>query len=138
MDEFKFVLRCLAFAAALLILSQLKTKTGTIETDIQATLVSSKTSEIVNNVADGGTKVLRDGMAYLTNKYKQSSAKKDSASVAVQPVVNQVKETVKEAVAVVQNKTAASDKAAAQKIQEVKQVEDDSADSAEEPIEEIK
>ena len=157
MDEIKFVLRCFGFAAVLLVVSQLKTKTGTLETDIQGALVSSQSSELVNKVADGGAKMLRDGATYLSNKYKQSQAKAAPAAapqataaspapVTVNQIKENVKENVKEAVATVQNKTAAYTKAADQKIQEIynqskettKSVQEDSTvDSSEEPIEEI-
>lgn len=79
MDEARFVLKCFAFAALVLVLSQLKTKTGTIETDIQATLVNSKTSEFVNMAADGGVKAIREIAAYAKETYNKdhSETKKE-------------------------------------------------------------
>ena len=69
MDEARFVLKCFVFAALVLMLSQLKTKTGTIETDIQAALVNSKTAEFVNMAADGGVKAIRALAKYAKETY---------------------------------------------------------------------
>jgi signal recognition particle GTPase len=79
MDELRFVLKCFGFAALLLVLSQLKTNTGTIETDIQAALVNSKTAEFVNMAADGGVKAIRSFVSYAKETYNKdhSEAKKE-------------------------------------------------------------
>ena len=79
MDEARFVLKCFGFAALLLVVSQLKTKTGTLETDIQATLVNSKTADFVNKAADGGAKAIRSIISYAKETYNKdhSETKKD-------------------------------------------------------------
>ena len=79
MDEARFVLKCFGFAALLLVVSQLKTKTGTLETDIQAALMSSKTAEFVNKAADGGAKAIRDVINYAKETYNKdrSETKKE-------------------------------------------------------------
>lgn len=79
MDEARFVLKCFGFAALVLVLSQLKTKSGTIETDIQAALVNSKTAEFVNMAADGGVKAIRAMVSYAKETYNKdhSEVKKD-------------------------------------------------------------
>lgn len=122
MDEARFVIKCFLFAALLVTLSQLKTKSGTIETDIQATLVSSQTAEMVNKVADGGVKGIRDLGSYLKAK----------VTSAVQGAPN------KEAVQEKAEAAVADTKKAIQKIEaSVKTAVDQTADSAEEEIEEI-
>lgn len=79
MDEARFVLKCFGFAALLLVFSQLKTKTGTIETDIQAALVNSKTAEFVNMTANGGVKAIRAIASYAKETYNKdhSETKKE-------------------------------------------------------------
>ena len=79
MDEVRFVLKCFGFAALVMVLSQLKTKTGTIETDIQAALVNSKTAEFVNMAADGGVKAIRAVANYAKETYNKdhSETKKE-------------------------------------------------------------
>lgn len=75
MDEARFVLKCFAFAALILVLSQLKTKSGTIETDIQAALVNSNTADFVNKAADGGVKAIRAVMNYAKEAYNKDRSK---------------------------------------------------------------
>jgi len=72
MDEARFVFKCFIFAALLVTLTQLKTKNGTIETEIQATLVSSQTASLLNRVADGGAKAVKDFGIYLRTKISTS------------------------------------------------------------------
>lgn len=91
MDEARFVLKCFLFAALLITLSQLKTKTGTIETQIQATLVSSETSGLVNKIADGGVKAIRDLGSYLRAKI--------SAGIQGAPAKEEVQQKAEAAVA---------------------------------------
>jgi hypothetical protein len=91
MDEARFVLKCFLFAALLITLSQLKTKTGTIETQIQATLVSSETASLVNKVADGGVKAIRDLGSYLRSKI--------SAGIQGAPAKEEVQDKAEAAVA---------------------------------------
>lgn len=71
MDEFKFVLRCFAFAALVLVFSQIKAGDTTIEGHIQASLLNSKVSGFVNKVADGGVKLIRDGSNYVVESYRE-------------------------------------------------------------------
>ena len=68
MDEFRFVMKCFAFAVLLLLVSQLKTKHGTIESELHAALVNSKTAEFVNKAAEGGVKLIRNGTDFLKSK----------------------------------------------------------------------
>jgi len=90
MDEARFVLKCFLFAALLIMLSQLKTKSGTIETQIQATLVSSETAGLVNKIADGGVKGIRDLGSYLRTKI--------SAGIQAAPAKQEVQEKAQAAV----------------------------------------
>jgi hypothetical protein len=79
MAEVRFVLKCFAFAAIILMVSQVKTKSGsTIENQIQASLVSSQMATFVNKTADGGAQLIKDGYFYLTVKMNKSSAAKTS------------------------------------------------------------
>jgi hypothetical protein len=113
MDEVRFVLKCFVFAGLLLMLSQLKTKSGTIETDIQATLVSSQTAGLVNKVADGGVKAVKDFGAYLRTRITatiQSAPSKE----AVQEKAENVSVDMKKAV----QKIEASVKSASQQVPE--------------------
>lgn len=122
MDEARFVLKCFLFAALLIALSQLKTKTGTIETDIQATLVSSDTANLVNRVAEGGVKAVRDLGAFLrakvTSSIQSASAKEQVQQVAETAVIDTKKAIQKIEASV---KTAAS--AADDEIEEVEEIE---------------
>ena len=79
MDEVRFVFRCFFAAALVLVISQLKTKTGTIETDLQGALVNSKTASFVNQVADGGAKAVRNFVGYVKDTYNanRSDVKND-------------------------------------------------------------
>lgn len=83
MDEIKFVMKCFVFAALLLVLTQVKTKDATIESHIEAALVSSQVSNFVNKTAAGGAKLLKDAGHYASESYmnwKRGEAA-DSASV---------------------------------------------------------
>ncbi len=126
MDEARFVLKCFLFAALLVMLSQLKTKSGTIETDIQATLVSSQTADLVNRVADGGVKAVKDLGAYLRTKISssiQGSPSKEevqeAANVKLEAAVVDTKKAIQKIEASV--KTAVS--TAHDEIEEVEEIE---------------
>ena len=58
MDEFKFVMKCFLFAAAVVTLSQLKTDGMTIEARVQDTLTSNSVAHFVNQTAMGGVKFI--------------------------------------------------------------------------------
>lgn len=109
MDEMRFVFKSFLFAAFLIFVSQLKTKNGTIESQIQNVLVNSESAELVNKIADGGAKLVKDSAVYIQNKIK--SKNKDLA-------LKQVQEDVQNAVTNVQNKSAAYQEAAEHKINE--------------------
>lgn len=136
MDEVKFVLRCFVFAAFLLLVSQLKTKNGTIESQIQAVLLSSQAAELVNKIADGGVKMIKDSADYIQNNVKSKNKSE---------TLQQVQADVQHAVAEIQNKSAAYHEAAEQKInefyketQQVKSIEAPiNLEEINEPIEEI-
>ena len=81
MDEARFVIKCFLFAALLLMFSQLKIKDGTVETEVQAALVSSQTAHFVNKIAEGGVKAVRD-LAGLV-KSKMSTANNSDKSPAI-------------------------------------------------------
>lgn len=70
MDEFRFVMKCFAFAAIFLVLSQIKAGNTTIENHIQSSLVNSKVANQVNKVADGGVKLINDGYHYAVDFYQ--------------------------------------------------------------------
>lgn len=69
MDEFKFVIKCFAFAAIFMVLTQIKTGETTLEQQIEASLVNSTVSDFVNKVADGGVKLIKDGSIYAKESY---------------------------------------------------------------------
>ena len=90
MDEARFVLKCFAFAAIVLVVSQVKTKSGgTIENQIQATLVSSEMASFVNKAADGGAQLIKDGAVYLKAKMNKNSTAKDNSGYDDQGAVLQ-------------------------------------------------
>lgn len=68
MDEFKFVIKCFGFAAAFMVLTQIKTGDTTLEQQIEASLVNSTVSDFINKTADGGVKLIKDG----ANKARES------------------------------------------------------------------
>lgn len=70
MDEVKFVLKCLAFSAVLLLVMQIQVDGVTIESRFQETLVNPQMAEFVNNVAHGGVKLARDGYTKAVDFYK--------------------------------------------------------------------
>lgn len=122
MDEARFVLKCFLFSALLIMLSQLKTKSGTIETDIQATLVSSQTAALVNKVADGGVKGLRDLGSYLRTKISssiQSAPSKEAVQEKAEAAVVDTKKAIQKIEAGV--KTAVD--TAADEVEEVEEIE---------------
>lgn len=80
MDELRFVGKCFVFAALILMVSQIKTKNGTIETEIQATLTSSQTAHLVNKVASGGVKAIKNVSLFIKDKISSSSARSPSNS----------------------------------------------------------
>lgn len=80
MDEMKFVLKCFAFAAFLVALSQIKTSNGTVETQIHAALVSSETSAFVNKAAAGGTKLIKESWGYIQNQFAKKPATEEKKS----------------------------------------------------------
>lgn len=79
MDEVRFVARCLAFAALLLVISQLKTNGVSIENHVQASLVNSDVADFVNKAAKGGVKLIHttaDSVKnYIDGRKKTSSQK---------------------------------------------------------------
>jgi hypothetical protein len=79
MDEVRFVFRCLVVAGLILVVSQLKTKSGTIESDLQGALVNSSTASFVNHVVDGGVKAIRNLGVYVKETYQanKSESKKE-------------------------------------------------------------
>ena len=99
MDEIKFVARCFAFAALVLVLSQLKTGGVTLENRMQASLVNSNVADFVNKSAQGGVKLINTTVEmakdYIQHKKKTPSAeevvKKVQAKVIPenQPVIDQ-------------------------------------------------
>ena len=75
MDEFKFVLRCLAFSIFLLVLTQVKTNDVSLEARIQGALINSQVSDFVNKVSQGGVKLIKNASDYTVehyNTWKQS------------------------------------------------------------------
>lgn len=70
MDEFRFVLKCFAFSALFLVLTQIKAGDRTIENHIQSSLVNSKVSDFVNKTADGGFKLIKDSYHYAMDSYQ--------------------------------------------------------------------
>ncbi len=70
MDEVKFVLKCLAFSAALLLVMQIQVDGVTLEARFQETLVNPQMADFVNNVAHGGVKLARDGYTKAVDFYK--------------------------------------------------------------------
>lgn len=85
MDEVRFVLKCFAFSALLLVFSQIKMDRTTIEEYVQSSLVNSHTSEFVNKAAEGGVKLIHDGWKWTKESYthwrKQDSFASDDKDV---------------------------------------------------------
>ena len=80
MDEIKFVARCLLFAAAILVVSQLKTGGITIENRVQASLINSQVADFVNKSAQGGVKLINtsaDKARSYFEKQKKTSSEKE-------------------------------------------------------------
>jgi hypothetical protein len=69
MDELRFVLKCLAIAAAFMVLTQIKAGEVTVEEKIEASLVNSSVSDFVNRVADGGVKLIKAGALSAKESY---------------------------------------------------------------------
>lgn len=93
MDEFRFVLRCFAFAGLLLVLTQIKTGDVTVEAYIQSSLVNSKVSSFVNKVADGGVKLLKDAGNYAKDTYLDW--KKSEISDSTEIITSQISTAAK-------------------------------------------
>jgi hypothetical protein len=120
MDEARFVLKCFVFAAVLVTLSQLKTKSGTIETDIQATLVNSQTATLINKVADGGAKAVKDFGVYLRTKLSatiQAAPTQEAVQEKVENVTVDTKKAIQKIEARV--KSAASSETADDDVEEI-------------------
>ena len=129
MDEARFVLKCFVFSALLLVLTQLKTKTGTIESDIQAKLISSETAELVNKVADGGVKAIKDFGIYMRTKIS-SSIQAAPSKEAVQRKAEAVTEKVeaitvdtKKAIQKIEASVKSAASAAGNEIEEIEEIE---------------
>jgi hypothetical protein len=77
MDEFRFVIKCFIFAAALVAFSQVKIENQTLENKAELFLHNSATVDFVQKVADGGVKILNQavtiGRAYINNKKAERS-----------------------------------------------------------------
>lgn len=86
MDELKFVFKCLVFSVLVLAMSQLKIENETLETRVQAELLSTGTADFVNKAAQGGAKLIRHGMAYVKAKvnHRTKEEKVDESSSSVQ------------------------------------------------------
>ena len=105
MDELKFVGKCFFLAALILVLSQIKTKEGTIETAIQSSLTSSETAHLVNKVASGGAKAVKALGSFIKEKINSTSAstpspsqveeKIQTAKVSTQEAVDKIEQKVK-------------------------------------------
>ncbi len=106
MDELKFVGKCFFFAALILVLSQIKTKEGTIETAIQASLTSSETAHLVNKVASGGVKAAKDLGSFIKEKIN-SSATRTPSQTQVEEKIQTAKVNTKEAVHKIEEKVKA-------------------------------
>lgn len=78
MDEFRFVLKCFGFAALFLVITQIKAGNMTIEGHIESSLVNSKVSGFVNQVAAGGVKLLREAYNYSLESYREWKRSDDS------------------------------------------------------------
>lgn len=82
MDEFRFVMKCFLFSAALMALTQLKVGEGTVESKVQAGLTGSKTAEFINKAAEGGVKLINLSVEYAKDYYFKGSKEE------VKPAVN--------------------------------------------------
>lgn len=123
MDEARFVLKCFLFAALLIMLSQLKTKSGTIETEIQATLVNSQTASLVNKVADGGVKAIKDLGTYIRTKVTssiQAAPSKEAVQEKAEVIVTDTKKVIQK---IEESVTTAVDKTADTVDEEVEEIE---------------
>ena len=69
MDEVKFVLKCFIFSALLLAFTQIKTGDVTIENRIETVLINATMADFVNKAADGGAKLIKDGIDYARENY---------------------------------------------------------------------
>lgn len=84
MDEVKFVLKCLAFSAVLLLVMQIQVDGVTLEARAQNALVNPHMAEFVNNVAHGGVKLAKDGYQKAVEMYK-SKKEERSPDAEVDP-----------------------------------------------------
>ena len=85
MDEFRFVLKCFAFSALFLVLTQIKAGDRTIENHIQSSLVNSKVSDFVNKTANGGVKLIKDSYHYAMDSYQDWKSAENSKPAKLEP-----------------------------------------------------
>lgn len=88
MDEFRFVLKCFAFSALFLVLTQIKAGDRTIENHIQSSLVNSKVSNFLNKTADGGVKLIKDSYHYAMDSYQDWKSSENSKPTKLNEVKN--------------------------------------------------
>ena len=78
MDEFKFVLKCLIFSCVIVIFSQTQISGDTLENKAFIFFKHSETAQWVRAAADGGVKLIREGVSktqsLMSNKYESSSS----------------------------------------------------------------
>ena len=110
----------------------MKTKTGTIESDIQATLVSSQTAELVNKVADGGVKAIKDFGIYIRTKISSTIQAAPSKEAVQEKAV-----TVQQKVAAVQQKAEVITVDTKKAIQKIEASVKSATDATDDEIEEI-
>ena len=97
MDELRFILKCFVFSALLLMLTQIKTGELTIEKHIEATLINSKMADFVNNVANGGVKIIKDAGHYANESYlnwRRSEIAVSASSAKVSDIKLQAESTL--------------------------------------------
>jgi hypothetical protein len=80
MDEFKFVLRCLVFTAALMFISQYKINHETLEAKAQHFLVDSPTAQNLRDVAAGGVMFIQNSIEDGTRFIKRKMAQNDGGN----------------------------------------------------------
>jgi hypothetical protein len=83
MDELKFVLKCFAFTAVLVVLMQVKVKGHSVEQYSFYWLRTSTVSQYIQSVAAGGAMALRnlgsnvkDGVASTVDGFKEGSSER--------------------------------------------------------------
>lgn len=95
MDELRFVLKCFAFSALFLVLTQIKAGDKTIENHIHSSLVNSKVSDFVNKVADGGVKLIKDSYYYSMDSYQDWKGTGNSKSAEPKDIKTQAIQKLK-------------------------------------------